>query len=130
MTALETIRAALVRAAERLGAPAAAVELERPRDPAHGDVATNLALTLAKTLQAKPRAVAQQLLDALDLPAGLVKKTEIAGPGFINFFLAEAQLTAVLGAVLAAGERFGRSEGVARRSATRSRRCSSGPGTR
>ena len=111
MTALETIRAALVRAAERLGAPAAAVELERPRDPAHGDVATNLALTLAKTLQAKPRAVAQQLLDALELPAGLVKKTEIAGPGFINFFLAEAQLTAVLGAVLAAGERFGRSEG-------------------
>ena len=111
MTALETIRAALVRAAERLGAPAAAVELERPRDPAHGDVATNLALTLAKTLQAKPRAVAQQLLDALELPAGLVKKTEIAGPGFINFFLAEAQLTAVLGAVLAARERFGRSEG-------------------
>jgi len=111
VTALETIRAALVRAAERLGAPAAAVELERPRDPAHGDVATNLALTLAKTLQAKPRAVAQQLLDALELPAGLVKKTEIAGPGFINFFLAEAQLTAVLGAVLAARERFGRSEG-------------------
>ena len=111
MTALETIRAALVRAAERLGAPAPAVELERPRDPAHGDVATNLALTLAKPLHAKPRAVAQQLLDALELPAGLVKKTEIAGPGFINFFLAEAQLTAVLGAVLAAGERFGRSEG-------------------
>ena len=113
MTALETIRAALVRAAERLGAPAPVleVELERPRDPAHGDVATNLALTLAKPLHAKPRAVAQQLLDALELPAGLVKKTEIAGPGFINFFLAEAQLTAVLGAVLAAGERFGRSEG-------------------
>ena len=113
MTALETIRAALVRAAERLGAPAPAVELERPRDPAHGDVATNLALTLAKPLQAKPRAVAQQLLDALELPAGLVKKTEIAGPGFINFFLAEAQLSAVLGGVLAAGERFGRSDGGA-----------------
>jgi len=111
VTALETIRAALLRAAERLGAPATTVELERPRDPAHGDVATNLALTLAKTLHAKPRAVAQQLLDALELPAGLVKKTEIAGPGFINFFLAEAQLTAVLGAVLAARERFGRSEG-------------------
>ena len=111
MTALETIRAALVRAAERLGAPAPAVELERPRDPAHGDVATNLALTLAKQLHATPRAVAQQLLDALKLPAGLVEKTEIAGPGFINFFLAEAQLSAVLGVVLAAGEQFGRSDG-------------------
>ena len=104
------IRAALARAAERLGAPAADVELERPRDPTHGDLATNLALTLAKTLNAKPRAVAQQLLAALELPAGLVKQTEIAGPGFINFFLAEQQLWAALGAVVAAGPAFGRSD--------------------
>jgi len=112
VTAQETIRAALARAAERLGAPAPVldVELERPRDPTHGDLATNLALSLAKTLHAKPRAVAQQLLAALELPAGLVKQTEIAGPGFINFFLAEQQLWAALSAVVAAGPAYGRSD--------------------
>jgi len=110
VTALETIRAALARAAERLGAPQPVVELERPRDPTHGDLATNLALTLAKSLHAKPRAVAQQLVDALALPAGLVKNTEIAGPGFINFFLAEQQLWAALGTVVAAGPAYGRSD--------------------
>jgi len=110
VTALETIRAALARAAERLGAPHPVVELERPRDPTHGDLATNLALTLAKSLHAKPRAVAQQLVDALALPAGLVKNTEIAGPGFINFFLAEQQLWAALGTVVAAGPAYGRSD--------------------
>jgi arginyl-tRNA synthetase len=110
VTAPETIRAALASAAERLGAPggSAVVELERPRDPAHGDLATNLALALAKALKAKPRDVAQQLVGALVLPPGLVKRTEIAGPGFINFFLAEAQLHAVLPAVIAGGGQHGR----------------------
>ncbi|OLC06756.1 MAG: arginine--tRNA ligase [Gemmatimonadetes bacterium 13_1_40CM_70_11] len=110
MKAHEVIRAALGRAAERLGAPGADVTLERPRDPAHGDLATNLALTLAQRLKAKPRDVADRLVAALDLPGELVRKAEIAGPGFINFFLAESQLSAVLGAVLAAGPRYGRSE--------------------
>ena len=109
MTANDAIRAALVRAAERLGAPGAAVTLERPRDPAHGDLASNLALTLAKVLRAKPREVADRLVAVLDLPPEVVRKTEIAGPGFLNFFLAEAELSAVLGAVLAAGPGYGRS---------------------
>jgi arginyl-tRNA synthetase len=107
----ETIRAALAEAARRLGAPGADVLLERPKDPAHGDVATNLALALAKTLRAKPRDAAQRLLEALELPPGLVKKTEIAGPGFINFFLAEGELSAVLATILSAGPSYGRSEG-------------------
>jgi len=108
----EPIRAALAAAAARLGAPVRAsdVELERPRDPAHGDVATNLALVLAKTLKAKPRAVAERLVAALELPQGLVRTIEVAGPGFINFFLGEAELAGVLDTVLAAGERYGRSD--------------------
>ncbi len=106
------IRAALAEAAARLGVSLSpsAVELERPRDPAHGDVATNLALTLAKALKQKPRAVAERLVATVQLPQGLVRRIEIAGPGFINFFLAEAQLAGVLGAVLAAHDRYGRSE--------------------
>ncbi|MGH7349511.1 MAG: arginine--tRNA ligase [Candidatus Rokuibacteriota bacterium] len=109
MNAPEVIRAALVRAAERLGAPGADVQLERPRDPAHGDLATNLALTIAKALETRPRDVANRIVAALDLPPDVARKVEIAGPGFINFFLAEQQLAAVLPAVLTAGAAYGRS---------------------
>jgi arginyl-tRNA synthetase len=107
----EAIRAALAAAAARLGAaaPVSAVELSRPRDPAHGDVATNLALVLAKSLKAKPAEVAERLVAALELPPGLVRKIEVAGPGFINVFLAESELASVLEAVLGAGDRYGRS---------------------
>lgn len=109
MKAHDTIRAALARAAARLGVPAADIALERPRDPTHGDVATNLALVLAKALNQKPRAVADQVVAVLELPAGIVRRVEIAGPGFINFFLAEDALASILETVLAAGPNYGRS---------------------
>ena len=108
----DQIRAALTEAARRLGAPAADIVLERPKDVSHGDLATNLALTLAKSLKTKPRDAARRLLDALELPAGVVKKTEIAGPGFINFFLADQALAAVLPVILQAGGAYGRSGGA------------------
>jgi len=111
VTALETIRAALAQAASRLGAPPPGVEvaLERPRDPTHGDLATNLALTLAKTLGQKPRAIAERLVATVELPSGLVRKTEIAGPGFINFFLAGEHVVGVLPSIIAAGKDYGKS---------------------
>ena len=112
MTALETIRAALAQAASRLGAPPphGEVALERPRDPTHGDLATNLALTLAKTLGQKPRAIAERLVATVELPPGLVRKTEIAGPGFINFFLAGEQVVGSLPSIITAGENYGKSD--------------------
>ncbi len=110
MKAPDALRAALTQAAAKLGAPDAEVVLERPRDPAHGDVATNLALALAKTLKEKPRAVAERLVAALELPPGLVRKVEIAGPGFVNFFLAEAQVVAAIPAIVAAGPAYGRGD--------------------
>ncbi|HXO86209.1 MAG TPA: arginine--tRNA ligase [Gemmatimonadales bacterium] len=110
MKAPETIRTALVQAASRLGASAVDVALERPRDPTHGDLATNLALTLAKTLGQKPRAIAERLVANLELPSGLVHKMEIAGPGFINFFLAGEQVVGVLPAILGAGPAYGKSD--------------------
>jgi arginyl-tRNA synthetase len=115
VTAHDLLRAALIKAAASLGAPTTDVLLERPKDPTHGDVATNLALTLAKTLEAKPRDVASKLVAALELPAGVVKKTEIAGPGFINFFLAETQLADVLGTVISLGSKYGRADDGQRR---------------
>lgn len=111
MTQHERLAAALRRAAEQIGvSQVPAFKLETPRDPAHGDVATNLALVLAPRLRRKPRDVAERLVAALDLPASHLKKVEIAGPGFINFFLEEAQLAAVLNDIVAAGDRYGRSE--------------------
>jgi arginyl-tRNA synthetase len=110
VTAHDILRAALAKAAASLGAPTTDVLLERPKDPTHGDVATNLALTLAKTLKAKPRDVATKLVAALELPPGVVKQTEIAGPGFINFILAETQLADVLGTVISLGSNYGRAD--------------------
>ena len=110
MKAHDTLRTALARAAAQLGAPDAEVQLERPKDAGHGDVATNLALALAKTLKAKPRDVAGKIVSALELPPGFVQKIEIAGPGFINFFLAGEQVVAVLPTILAAGAGYGRSD--------------------
>lgn len=110
MKAPEIIREALLQAASRLGAPNAEVALERPRDPDHGDLATNLALTLAKMLGQKPRPLAERLVANLELPTGVVRKTEIAGPGFINFFLVEAQVVGVLPSILAAGGAYGKSD--------------------
>jgi len=106
----EVIRAELARVAAALGAAEAPFVLERPRDAGHGDLATNLALLIARSRKANPRGVAAEVLAALALPEGVVERTEIAGPGFINFWLAEDQLAAALGAVVRAGERYGRAE--------------------
>jgi len=110
VTAPEAIRAALMQAASKLGAPDVEVALERPRDPNHGDLATNLALTLAKTLGQKPRAIAERLVANLELSSTVIRKTEIAGPGFINFFLVESQVVGVLPSILAAGAAYGKSD--------------------
>lgn len=82
------------------------IQIENTRDKAHGDFATNLALMLAKPAKTNPRALAQQLCDALPVSSS-IDKTEIAGPGFINFFVNDAAIYSVIGDVLAAGETFG-----------------------
>ncbi len=65
-----------------------AIEIEKPRDRAHGDLSTNVALMLAKRLERKPRELAGELAAALDYPREIVESVEIAGPGFINFRIA------------------------------------------
>ncbi|MGA9854846.1 MAG: arginine--tRNA ligase [Gammaproteobacteria bacterium] len=83
--------------------------LERTRDPAHGDFATNVALILAKQAGRKPRELAQAIIAALPR-SELVSKVEIAGPGFINFFLSASAYHEQVKAILAAGENYGRSD--------------------
>ncbi len=85
------------------------INIERTRDPAHGDVASNIALTLAKAAGMKPRDLAQAMCEALP-ESPLVRKTEIAGPGFINFFISESQGQAVVATILSEGKGYGRNK--------------------
>ncbi len=81
--------------------------LERPKSAEHGDFATNLALVLAKPLKQNPRSIASQLIAAL--PASdYIAKTEIAGAGFINFFLNAQSQQQVVKTILNAGADYGR----------------------
>ncbi|GAA0696905.1 arginine--tRNA ligase [Marinobacterium maritimum] len=83
------------------------IQVENTRDKAHGDFASNIALTLAKPARRNPRELAQLLCDALPANAS-VEKTEIAGPGFINFFVSQASTFSVVGDILEQGDTFGR----------------------
>ncbi|MFA7095953.1 MAG: arginine--tRNA ligase [Gammaproteobacteria bacterium] len=85
------------------------IAVERTRDKRHGDFATNIALSLAKPARRNPRELAQQIVGAL--PASdQVAKVEIAGPGFINFHMSPVAFQGVITEILAAGERYGRSD--------------------
>ena len=82
------------------------VELERPSDAEHGDFATNAALKLAGARRRPPRELAAELADLAEtLPA--VERAEVAGPGFVNLFLADEWFASALGEILEAGDAFG-----------------------
>jgi arginyl-tRNA synthetase len=90
-------------------APPPAPTIERARDMAHGDFATNVAMQAAKAARTNPRALAQKIVASL--PANeIVAKTEIAGPGFINFFMTPAAWKAEMSRVLADGAGYGRGD--------------------
>jgi arginyl-tRNA synthetase len=111
MNTTERIRAELLRAARELGAGADVdVVLEHPRDPSLGDWATNLAMTLARPLRKRPAEIAAELRDRMRLADDGVERVEIAGPGFMNFWLDPAYVAEGLREIVAADESYGRSE--------------------
>ncbi len=87
----------------------APIEVTRTRDAGHGDLASNLAMILARLAGREPRDLALALIEALP-PSDAIRDVRVAGPGFINFHLAEDALSAVIPAVLTQGERFGCSD--------------------
>jgi arginyl-tRNA synthetase len=107
----DQLRAELVRAAQSLGVSDVEPLLERPRDPAFGDWATNMAMTLAKPLGRKPRDLAQAIIERLDHARAGIKSAEIAGPGFINFRVASDVFAEGIRSLIASAETYGRSEG-------------------
>jgi arginyl-tRNA synthetase len=107
----DALRAELKRAAQAIGAPDDFEPIiERPREAAFGDWATNAAMVLARPLRKKPRDIADALLGALDTKRAGLSAAEIAGPGFINFRVATDSITKGLSAIVAAGEGYGRSD--------------------
>ena len=98
--AQDAIRSALGKVLAELGAPDASVQLERPRDPTHGDLSCNVAMTLAKRLGRPPRQIAEDISQRLDLRAAGVSAVEVAGPGFLNFRLTSGAVASVLDEVV------------------------------
>jgi arginyl-tRNA synthetase len=83
------------------------VILETPKDKAHGDYSTNMAMQLARVAKKAPRMVAEQLIQHFDQSKASIEKMEIAGPGFINFHMNNTYLTDLIPAILEAGEQYG-----------------------
>ena len=109
------LRAALADAADAADASVPAdfaIELETPADPAHGDLATNTALRLARVFRTNPRAIADDLAARLRerVDPARIDAVDVAGPGFINVRFAADYLTNGLAAILEAGDAYGRTD--------------------
>ncbi|MDC0499120.1 arginine--tRNA ligase [Candidatus Pseudothioglobus singularis] len=85
------------------------VRLDHTKDKSHGDYATNIALMLAKQAKTSPLELAKIIVNQLE-EASFIKKTEIAGPGFINFFLSDASSASIVSEIIELGEMYGKSE--------------------
>ena len=86
------------------------IEVELTRDPGHGDYASNIAMILASQAKKNPREIAKILLEGISDRDGVLEKVEIAGPGFLNFFVREGGLTTLLEAVERQGDCYGSSD--------------------
>ncbi len=84
-------------------------DISRTKDAKFGDFATNVALVLSKELKLKPRELAQRIIDCMDQDSGIIDKCEIAGPGFINFFLSPEVWRINLDSIHKKKEKYGRS---------------------
>ncbi len=83
------------------------ITIEIPKDKSHGDYSTNLAMQLTKLLKRNPRQIAEAIIEALDKENANIEKVEIAGPGFINLFLAKDAMTSIIKEVLEEKEAYG-----------------------
>ncbi|WP_054951158.1 arginine--tRNA ligase [Numidum massiliense] len=109
----ETLKKEIAKAVVAAGLATAdnvpAVVLETPKDKAHGDLATNMAMQLTRIARRNPREIASLLVAHIDQQAASIENIEIAGPGFINFFLQKSVLTEVVSTVLTQGDAYGQS---------------------
>jgi arginyl-tRNA synthetase len=108
----DVVRAAVAAVVERGGLGVAVpddVVIERPKNPTHGDYATNVALRLAKPAGRPPRGVAELVAEELRAQDGIAS-VDVAGPGFLNITLAQGALGAIAVRAVTAGDGYGRTE--------------------
>jgi len=106
-----TLRTHIADALKTLSIEPDSIELEFPLEVAHGDYSTNVALTHAKKVGKNPRALAEDLVVELDKNKRAdIDSIEVAGPGFINFFLSRSFFSNSLQTISKQGEHFGRGE--------------------
>lgn len=86
------------------------VVLELPKEKSHGDYSTNMAMQLARVAKKAPRAIAEAIIENFDRSKASIEKIEIAGPGFINFYMDNAYLTELIPVILDAKEAYGESD--------------------
>ncbi|MEJ9151181.1 arginine--tRNA ligase [Bacillus smithii] len=103
------IKAAVLKAGLAAEEELPAIVLETPKDKAHGDYSTNIAMQLARIAKKPPRQIADEIKNQFDRSQASVKEIEIAGPGFINFFMDNHYLTKLIPAILEAKDRYGES---------------------
>lgn len=90
--------------------PLPAFNIEKPANSANGDFSSNIALTGAKAFKKAPRMIAQSIADNIDLEGTLFEKVEIAGPGFLNFYLSQRYYSEIVKDVITRGEDYGASD--------------------
>lgn len=107
-TLKETINQAIIQAELATEAEIPAIVLEKPKDKTHGDFASNIAMQLARVARMAPRQIAEKLVAQLDTEAANIEKVEIAGPGFINFFMKDDFLGGIVQTILTEKDEYGR----------------------
>lgn len=105
----EEIKAAVIKAGLATEEQLPDVILELPKDKAHGDYSTNMAMRLTKIAKKAPKQIAEALIENFDQTKASIKKMEIAGPGFINFYMNNSYLTELIPTILKAGDAYGKS---------------------
>lgn len=103
----EEIKAAVIKAELATEEQLPDVILETPKDKANGDYSTNMAMQLARVAKKAPRAIADALVANFDQSKASIEKIDIAGPGFINFYMNNNYLTDLIPTILTAGEKYG-----------------------
>ncbi|MEX2949396.1 arginine--tRNA ligase [Staphylococcus warneri] len=107
-TLVEQIEASIKKA--ELASDIPEIKIEIPKDVKNGDYSTNIAMVLTKIAKRNPREIAQAIVDHLDASKAHVKKVDIAGPGFINFYLDNQYLTDIIPEAIQKGDQFGKAE--------------------
>lgn len=105
----QEIRSAVLKAGLAAEEQIPEVVLEKPKDKSHGDYSTNMAMQLARVAKKAPRQIAEEIRDHIDGSKASIEKIDIAGPGFINFYMDNSYLTALVPAILEHGHQYGRS---------------------